>query len=360
MNTSETFIVSYLAILLSSCQAVTLQSGPASQFRAKFSSLAELTPDDQNRSEGRTPCPNNPRRAHVLRTRKNPVTNAHSTRNTEWPNQSRPATPPTTAILVVNYNTRQLVSHLIWSIFNVLGHDGFGEIVVIDNASTDGSLLLLRALADANLISLVENSENFYHGPAINQGFDWLAERAIHESLTSPSAVWILDSDCVIVRNDALVDATQLMSTARAALVGQPVKDKWSDGSTFGLHSLLVDPAQVWRREVQPFEEHGQPSEALQQSCISANLKMVSFNFTKDDYVIHIGRGTLASVANRGDSGNTYFDWAIDGHSEPHFAEEANAAANYERFVNEFESAVPALSPEELVNAISALRHNNK
>jgi glycosyltransferase involved in cell wall biosynthesis len=66
-------------------------------------------------------------------------------RRTTWPKVRRIAVAgrPRVAIVVANYNTRRLIAQLIFSLYRILGRDQFDELVVVDNASTDGSRQLL-------------------------------------------------------------------------------------------------------------------------------------------------------------------------------------------------------------------------
>lgn len=279
----------------------------------------------------------------------------HDTCRHRWTTGTDPVkTPGTTAIAVVTYNTRDLVTQLIWTIHRALGPDGFARILVVDNASTDGSREILKALADEGLIELIALERNIYHGPALNAAFDHLA-RAAEQGSPPIDAVWVLDSDCVVLRPDALRLATAAMTETNAAIVGQPVWDEWN-GGTFGLHSLLIDPTRVWRNPIVPFAEHGEPSKHLQESVIAAGLTMTPFPFTADGYIVHLGRGTLARVAQASERDNRYFDWARDHHA-PHFTEEPGAEPAYAEVHAAFERDVPRLNldPHTLIAAIRRL-----
>lgn len=274
----------------------------------------------------------------------------HDTRNHPWPVATdRVKTTATTAIVVVSYNTRELITQLIWTIHRALGADGFAPILVVDNASTDGSRPFLRGLADEGLIELIALDHNIYHGPALNAAFDHLAH-ARAESGPSVDAVWVLDSDCVVLRPDVLSLATASMTESGAAIVGQPVWDEWN-GGRFGLHSLLIDPAQIWRDPIAPFEEHGEPSKHLQESVLAAELTMPPFPFTADGHIVHLGRGTLAQVAGADERDNRYFAWAQDHHT-PHFTEEPTAERAYAEIHAAFQREVPDLDPQSIVTAV--------
>ncbi len=81
------------------------------------------------------------------------------TRRTTWPDTSAATggKRPRVGIVVANFNTRRLIAQLVFSLYRLLGRSEFTQLVVVDNASTDGSRELLNALHDARLIHLIRN-----------------------------------------------------------------------------------------------------------------------------------------------------------------------------------------------------------
>jgi len=73
-------------------------------------------------------------------------------------------------VVVVNYNGRdQLATSLpVWDEFRAAGY--ISDIIVVDNASGDGSVQFLRREYPSAV--LVENDENLGWGVAVNHGFD--------------------------------------------------------------------------------------------------------------------------------------------------------------------------------------------
>jgi hypothetical protein len=244
-----------------------------------------------------------------------------------WPRRDSNVADGRPGIVVVNYNTRRLVAQLIYSLYRTLRPPTF-SLVVVDNGSTDGSAELLSDLAAAGLCDLIRNPDNRYHGPGLNQGVSHLARATQHAGAVPISAVWLLDSDCVVVRPDALSAPCAVMRDTGAALVGQRGYDTSDEDELLGLHSLLIDPAQVWQPTIPPFQDHGSPSEALQRSCAQAGLLAVDFPYTRAGYILHLGRGSLREIVATGDRTNRHYEWATT-HNEPHFALEADAPAAY-------------------------------
>jgi hypothetical protein len=152
--------------------------------------------------------------------------------------------------------------------------------------------------------------------------------------------VLVLDSDCIVLRPDTLSAGVDLMRGTGAGLVGQWSVDAWHrPGDLLGLHCLLVDPAQVWRDPVVPFEEDGSPSRRLQDSAREHGVTAAELPFTRDGYVVHLGRTTLRAVLHDDARDNHYFEWART-HAEPHFMGEPEAPARYAAFLARFNDAV--------------------
>jgi GT2 family glycosyltransferase len=108
----------------------------------------------------------------------------------------------TLSIVIVNWNGKDLIGKCIESIFSTVTErlkDHDYEIIVIDNASTDGSIEYLTGLT--NKITLIRNKENTGYAPAANQGM----------KLASGKYVLLLGSDTVVLK-DALIKCTEFLS----------------------------------------------------------------------------------------------------------------------------------------------------
>ena len=258
-------------------------------------------------------------------------------------------------VVVVNYNTRDLTAQLIYSLYRRVQRPRF-HLVIVDNGSADGSPALLQELASDGMCDALLNREQRYHGPGLNQGIDYLAQRqrtvAEQERLR---AVWVLDSDCIIMRDDVLSSAMEVLRQTQAGLVGQWYYDAWRHRDLLALHSLLLDPSLVWQEGITPFQEDGNPSEALQRSAARAGVVAAEFPFTRNGAIIHPGRGTLRALVHREDRSNRYFPWATD-HNNPHFTGEAAARLHYRRFLDEFRSNVGDVTAASLIRACGKRR----
>jgi GT2 family glycosyltransferase len=94
------------------------------------------------------------------------------------------------SIIIVNWNTRELLRRSLESIASTV-RDLSYEIIVVDNASSDGSVALLKEWPAP--IRLIENSENRGFGAANNQALRIMAGRY----------ALLLNSDAVLTPNAA-------------------------------------------------------------------------------------------------------------------------------------------------------------
>jgi Glycosyl transferase family 2 len=297
-------------------------------------------------------------RWHYLRGRKELA----ATPRTTWP-----LTPdhvdggrPRLGIVVVNFNTARLISQLLFSLYRILGQSEFSTVVVVDNGSTDGSREILESLEAAQLIHLVANADQQYHGPGLNQGISWLAER--QESADPADRidyVWTLDSDVVLLRRDTARDALGAFEGTGAAAVGQ-IQDNpltrralRNNPSMLSPFSLILDPVQIWQPSIPPFLDDGAPASGMQVVADADGLRLVSFPFVERGYLIHLGRGTLRAVAESGDTANRFYTWAA-GHNEPYYMGQEGAVSTYQRFCEVFDEEVGDLTPERVTAACSA------
>lgn len=97
------------------------------------------------------------------------------------------------SIIVISYNTKTITYHCLKSILDSSIPVPY-EIIVIDNASTDGSVPMLRTISESNShVRIMENKKNVGFAKANNQGV---------QASTTPYILF-LNSDTVVL-NDAV------------------------------------------------------------------------------------------------------------------------------------------------------------
>ncbi len=245
------------------------------------------------------------------------------------------------------------MAYLIFSLYRILGKDAFEKILVIDNGSNDGSLSMLLDMEKNNLIELLVNERDQYHGPALNQAFSYLAaQRAKEGRLPVKDYVWILDSDTIILRKDSLQKALSYLVTSKSAIVGECgfKNERKLDAN---LWSLLVDPQVVWQPSMPLFTNGGAPSVLIQQTLRKRGIEIGHFPFMIDALVFHFGSGTvLTALAHKKMSSHIWYKWAKHwaplGLRKNYDAEQDHI---YRQFLRLFHSQCPVFDTTSLINA---------
>jgi GT2 family glycosyltransferase len=92
------------------------------------------------------------------------------------------------SIIIVNYNTKELLFNCLDSIFKQTKELSF-EVIVVDNNSEDGSVLMIKKNFPSVL--LIENNNNIGFGAANNKA----------RALSSGKYVFFLNSDTILLNN---------------------------------------------------------------------------------------------------------------------------------------------------------------
>lgn len=275
---------------------------------------------------------------------------AESLRRTPWPVKSC-STGIGAAGVVVNYNTRDLIAALLYSLHRVLPAHALTETVVVDNGSTDGSVPFLERLAEQGLLRLVRNERSTYHGPGLNAGINALAGLQ-RSGAIDVGVVWVLDSDVIVLRTDALQRSLSLLRNTSAALVGQARHGEDADEPYTLISSLLLDPARVWQKRIRPFWDHGDPGVAMQADVTEWGLARVDFPFYREGYMLHRGRATIRSVAERGITTNRWYRSGVS-RGEPHFHGHPQGEAIYAALLASMHDESRGLDPDCFAAALA-------
>ena len=92
------------------------------------------------------------------------------------------------SIIIVNYNTKQLLADCLNSIYEQTKDINF-EVIVSDNGSKDGSIEMLKA--DFPQVILIENNANLGFGAANNRGL----------AIAKGKYIFYLNSDTILLNN---------------------------------------------------------------------------------------------------------------------------------------------------------------
>jgi len=145
------------------------------------------------------------------------------------------------SIIIVNYNTKSLINNCLKSIFDLTIGIEF-EVIIIDNASIDGSQQMLKE--DFSQVNLIENKKNLGFGKANNLG----AKIAMGKYL------FFLNSDCILIEN-----------TVKAFYDFMEVNN--ADGSIGVIGSMLFDKTMNTNTSYQKF-----PTKTSEIKCLFIKL----------------------------------------------------------------------------------------
>ena len=95
---------------------------------------------------------------------------------------------PATSIIILSYNTRDYIRQCLESVKDTVPLDRV-QVIVVDNASNDGSVEYLRSL---DWITLVENDENHGFPVGCNDGI---------KAAESENDIYLLDSNAILYNN---------------------------------------------------------------------------------------------------------------------------------------------------------------
>ncbi len=195
-------------------------------------------------------------------------------------------TPSVTAV-IINYQTPDLAERAVASL-----RRWYPELplLLVDNGSADDSPSILRTLVDSSpaLTTLLRNSRNVHHGPAMDQ-----ALRHLHTD-----EVFFLDSDCEIIRRGILERLREaLHADDRTYAAGKRI---FMNSRGFDVapgpdaHPYIRPICMLIRRErylsLPPFRRHGAPCLDNMRAATAAGLLLA--HVPVDDYIVHEGRGT--------------------------------------------------------------------
>lgn len=141
------------------------------------------------------------------------------------------------SIIIVSFNTKELTLECIKSIVDSKPKLSF-EIIVVDNASTDGSVEAIRKISNKFKLILIENKKNIGFAKANNQGIN----------IAKGNAVLLLNSDTIINLGvlDSLHEFAQKNSDAGVVVPQLLNADGSVQASVFRLPTIIRSIKQYW------------------------------------------------------------------------------------------------------------------
>jgi len=169
------------------------------------------------------------------------------------------------SIVIVSYNTKLLLQRCLES----LGGEKKSnerEIIVVDNASTDGSQQMLEEKFP--LVKLIKNAENVGFAKAVNKGV----------SLSEGGSILLLNSDTEAKEN-TLVVLLEFKKKVRPAIIGLKMlnPDGSVQSSVFRLPTIKKAFAEYWLGEKGSFSKYQPEGERNQEvEAVSGGAMLIS------------------------------------------------------------------------------------
>lgn len=166
------------------------------------------------------------------------------------------------SIIIVSYNTKDLLEKCLESVYPTTNT----EIIVVDNASSDGTVEMIKKEFPA--IKLIENRQNLGFAKAVNQ--------ALRQGLGE--VFFLLNSD-TIVKKDTLNKLLEFEEKVRPAVIGARMlnPDGSVQGSVFNLPTIKMAFQEFWLSKKGSFSKYfptgNQPVEV---EAVSGGAMMIS------------------------------------------------------------------------------------
>ena len=171
------------------------------------------------------------------------------------------------SVVVVSFNTKELLRTCLGSLGRYLPSEA--EVIVVDNASEDGSAKMVRERFPE--IQLVRLEKNIGFGSANNVGM----------RLAKGDIFWLLNSDTEVLSSPKPV--LKFMKDFDASLVGVRLVNSWGEVQKYicgGFHNLLSPIMKFWPFRLAPWNEEC-PLEVDWVSAASLFLKRKVFEETQ-------------------------------------------------------------------------------
>lgn len=216
---------------------------------------------------------------------------------------------PRFALVTVNFSTLRWLKLMLLTLSEQSALESLADIVIVDNASRDGSLDFLRQLA-ARVpgIGLIENRHFLSHARGMRLGF-----KALSKGASTANVVLSIDTDVIFLRHDALKALTSEFEQG-AVLAGEMRHGLYEVPEAQA--SFLAARRDVMARgEIMPWVNHGAPSYWMQRSIRKAGLPVSDFRSNFDGYALHRGRAGVAAAKAFRPNGS----YGSIPNDEPHF-----------------------------------------
>lgn len=204
---------------------------------------------------------------------------------------------PRFAIVTVNFSTTRFLKLMLLTLSEQTGLERVRNVIIVDNASRDGGVSFVRALAArAKRIALVENRLLLSHARGMRRGLRFLDETDAAEPADQrANLVLSIDTDVIFRNPDTLTHLARPFVEDGAAAAGELRRGLYPYPEAQA--SFLAVRRDVYARsDVAPWVNHGAPAYWLQRSLWQAGLRVADFPSNAGGYILHRGRSGVAAA----------------------------------------------------------------
>lgn len=202
-----------------------------------------------------------------------------------------------TGMLIINYNDWKTTTSLIENIYS---YSCLDEIVIVDNASTDESVIQLQKIENSK-VTLIENQVNLGYGSAINVGSKYLINKY------QKCNIFVSNADIIIDKEEDLKDLLTSLKEKNIGVVAPVIFERGHLNRGWKLTSIWVDILLlipgickiVRRKKVEYPESHYQTKEsivAVVSGCflLLKSDALVQADFFDENMFLYYEENTLA------------------------------------------------------------------
>ncbi len=235
-------------------------------------------------------------------------------------------------MIVVNFNTLHYLKMMLLSLCGQTAVNRIRAIIIIDNASRDGSCHFLQKLRESGLrIYIVQRRRESSHARNLRKGIQELRKMEKSGAIEPHDTYLIIDPDVLFLRKETLAEAVNAFERQQAALLGEMRTGNYEIPEAQASF-LLIRAHAYHARQTHPFVNHGAPALWLQRSLRSQGFRLCDFPLNKNGYILHRGR----SAVERTRRYSKLHAYATVTRANPHYMGLPDGAAVWRKRENEY------------------------
>lgn len=257
---------------------------------------------------------------------------------------------PRIALVTVNFNTLHYLKLFLLTLTDSMVTDPglLRRIVIVDNASKDGSRNFLHKLEPVRRISIITNAAGQNHAKGLRTGIKYIDKMEKSASKDSKTNYYLVaDTDIIITRKDLWPTLYEIIQKEGPDLLGEIQHDV---GIPYVHPSFMLIKKEAYHGpNVLPFINSGAPAFHLQKSLRAKGAKIIDFPVRKNGYIVHRGRGAISGIRQY-----SRFHSFATVETEEHFHGNSNGKAIWDKVENAYADLLGLNKEAEYIERLEA------